>query len=150
MDLLVEANSWCGYLNELIHAAHCTEPHAPGHGSRLLAALVANGCNFGHATMARIAGFSPDELAWTHNWYLRTETLRAANTRIVDYQTQQPITQAWGSGTLSSSDGQRFPMVATSPRARRPMRKYFTGSGGTIYTWTSDRHAQPRGWTGLW
>ena len=141
VDLLVEVNSWCGYLNELIHAAHRTEPRAPGHGSRLLAVLVANGCNFGHATMARIAGFSPDELAWTHNWYLRTETLRAANVRIVDYQIQQPITQAWGSGTLSSSDGQRFPMTANSPRAR-PIRKYFTGAGATIYTWTSDRHAQ--------
>ena len=141
VDLLIEVNSWCGYLNELIHAAHRTQPRTPGHGSRLLAALVANRCNFGHATMARIAGFSPDELAWTHNWYLRNETLRAANTRIVNYQTQQPITQAWGSGTLSSSDGQQFPMTANSPQAR-PIRKYFTGAGATIYTWTSDRHAQ--------
>ena len=65
--------------------------------------------------MARIAGFSPDELAWTHNWYLRNETLRAANARIVNYQLQQPITQYWGSGTLSSSDGQRFPMTTNSP-----------------------------------
>ena len=141
VDLLVEVNSWCGFLDELVHATHRPEPHTPGHASRLLAALVANGCNFGHATLARIAGFSPDKLAWTHNWYLRTETLRSANARIVDYQTQQPITRAWGSGTLSSSDGQRFPMVANSPRARA-MRKYFTGSGATIYTWTSDRHAQ--------
>ncbi len=32
-------------------------------------------------------------------------------------------------------------MIAASPRARK-MRRYFTGSGATIYTWTSDRHAQ--------
>ena len=141
VDLLVEVNSWCGFLDELVHGGHSTESRTRNHHSRLLAALVANGCNFGHATMARIAGFSPDALAWTHNWYLRNETLRAANTRIVNYQIQQPITQAWGSGTLSSSDGQRFPMMANSPRARA-MRKYFTGAGATIYTWTSDRHAQ--------
>ncbi len=141
VDLLVEVNSWCGFLDELVHGGHSTESRTRNHHSRLLAALIANGCNFGHATMARIAGFSPDALAWTHNWYLRTETLRAANTRIVNYQIQQPITEAWGSGTLSSSDGQRFPMVANSPRARA-MRKYFTGAGATIYTWTSDRHAQ--------
>ena len=109
VDLLVEVNSWCGFLDELVHATHRPEPHNPEHASRLLAALVANGCNFGHATLARIAGFSPDKLAWTHNWYLRNETLRAANARIVNYQIQQPITEAWGSGTLSSSDGQRFP-----------------------------------------
>ena len=32
-------------------------------------------------------------------------------------------------------------MTSNSPRARA-IRKYFTGSGATIYTWTSDRHAQ--------
>ena len=58
VDVLVEVNSWCGFLEELVHAAHGTEPRNPGHTSRLLAALIANGCNFGHATMARIAGFT--------------------------------------------------------------------------------------------
>ena len=32
-------------------------------------------------------------------------------------------------------------MTTNNPRARA-IRKYFTGSGATIYTWTSDRHAQ--------
>ena len=142
IDVLVEVNSWCGYLDEFVHAAHTiTKTRDSDHTVRLLASLVANGCNFGHATMARISGISPDQLAWTHNWYLRTETLRAANTRIVNHQIQQPLAEAWGSGTLSSSDGQRFPMTTNNPRARA-IRKYFTGSGATIYTWTSDRHAQ--------
>ena len=141
IDVLVEVDSWCGYLDEFVHAAHTTHNPDPDHTARLLAMLVADGCNFGHSTMARISGFSPDELAWTHNWYLRTDTLRAANTRIVNHQIRQPLAEAWGSGTLSSSDGQRFPMTANTPRARA-MRKYFTGSGATIYTWTSDRHTQ--------
>ncbi|MDH3730768.1 MAG: Tn3 family transposase [Acidimicrobiia bacterium] len=140
VDLLVEVNSWCGFLDSLVHAGHSTD-RSPDHTARLLAAVVANGCNFGLATMARIAGFTADELTWTQDWYLRTETVRAGNDRIVNHQIRQPIAQLWGTGTLSSSDGQRFPMVASSPRARA-MRRYFTGSGATIYTWTSDRHAQ--------
>jgi len=140
VDLLVEVNSWCGFLDELIHAGHATD-RSPDHKARLLAAIVANGCNFGLATMARIAGFTPDELTWTQDWYLRTETVRASNDRIINHQIRQPIAETWGTGTLSSSDGQRFPMIASSPRARA-MRRYFTGSGATIYTWTSDRHAQ--------
>ena len=140
VDLLMEVNSWCGYLDRLTHADHATE-RSPDHTARLLASVVAHGCNFGVETMARIAGFSPDQLVWTNNWYLRTETIRAANDDIVNHQIRQPIAQAWGSGTLSSSDGQRFPVTVRSPRARR-MRRYFTGTGATIYTWTSDRHAQ--------
>ena len=140
VDLLVEVNSGCGFLDIPVHAGHSTD-RRPDHAARLLAAVVANGCNFGLATMARIAGFTADELTWTQDWYLRSEIVRAGNDRIVNHQIRQPIAQLWGTGTLSSSDGQRFPMVASSPRARA-MRRYFTGSGATIYTWTSDRHAQ--------
>jgi len=91
--------------------------------------------------MARASEFSRTELEWTRQWHLRTETVRSANARIVNYQADQPITQHWGTGTLSSSDGQRFPMIQTSPRARS-LRRYFTSTGATIYTWTSDQHAQ--------
>lgn len=140
VDLLVEVDSWCGFLSRLTHTDNASE-RAPNHTSRLLASLVAHGCNFGLATMAHIAGFSSDELAWTSNMYLRTTTVREANDGVVDFQIHQPIAQQWGSGTLSSSDGQRFPATARNPRARR-LRRYFTGTGATIYTWTSDRHAQ--------
>ena len=140
VELLVEVNSWCGFLDELTHAGNATD-RSSDHTARLMAAVVANGCNFGTEAMARVGGFSGKELAWTQRWYLRTDVLRAANDRIVNYQIARPIASFWGTGTLSSSDGQRFPMVASSPRARR-MRRYFTGSGATIYTWTSDRHAQ--------
>ena len=140
VDLLVEVNSWCGFLDELTHADNATDRSAD-HTARLLAAVVANGCNFGTEAMARVGGFSAKELAWTQRWYLRSATVRAANDRVVNHQIAQPIAHLWGTGTLSSSDGQRFPMTPSSPRARR-LRRYFTGSGATIYTWTSDRHAQ--------
>ena len=140
VDLLIEVNSWCGFLDEFVHAGNATS-RGGDHDARLLATVVANGCNFGTDAMARVGGFDRKELDWTQRWYLRPDVLRAANDKIVNYQVGQPIAELWGSGTLSSSDGQRFPMIATSPRARR-MRRYFTGSGATIYTWTSDRHAQ--------
>jgi len=140
VDVLVEVNSWCGFLDELTHETDHTRTQRQHH-PRLLAALVADGCNIGIAPMARASEFNADELAWTKQWHLRTETVRAANARIVNHQSDQPITRHWGTGTLSSSDGQRFPMIRTSPRARA-MRRYFTGTGATIYTWTSDQHTQ--------
>ena len=140
VDLVVEVDSWTDFRSTLTHVDNATT-RSENHPERLLAGIVAHGCNFGIDTMARIAGFSADELAWTNTWYLRTETVRAANDCIVNHQTALPIAEEWGTGTLSSSDGQRFPVTVNTPRARHH-RKYFTGTGATIYTWTSDRHAQ--------
>ena len=61
--------------------------------------------------MARLARFSADQLAWTHTWHLRTETVRAANDRIVNQEIHQPLAEHCGTGTLPSSDGQRFPDI---------------------------------------
>jgi TnpA family transposase len=140
VDLLVEVNEWCGFLEHLTHADNATD-RSRDHTQRLLAAIIAHGCNHGIDNMARISGLTVDQLAWTNTWYLRTSTVRQANAAIANHQLDQPITAHWGDGTLSSSDGQRFPINVRTPRARRN-RRYFTGTGATIYTWTSDRHAQ--------
>ena len=140
VDVLVEVDAWCGFLDAFTHAGDATT-RSPDHTAHLLAVLVANGCNLGLATMARSAGFSVDQLTWTQNWYLRDDTVTAANTRIVNHQHAQPLAEVWGTGTLSSSDGQRFPFTVRNPTARA-MRRYYTGTGASIYTWTSDQHSQ--------
>lgn len=66
---------------------------------------------------------------------------RTPNNAIVNHQHQLPLAAIWGTGTLSSSDGQRFPFTVRNPAARA-MRRYYTGTGATIYTWTSDQHTQ--------
>jgi len=82
----------------------------------------------GLSAMAESCGVSYDTLAWTAEWYFSAETLEAANAAIVNYHHRLPMTRAFGTGTLSSSDGQRFPVKgksrppgtcpATSPAAR--------------------------------
>ena len=42
------------------------------------AAILAQACNFGLTTMADIADLTYRQLAWTTDWYLREETLKAA------------------------------------------------------------------------
>ncbi len=140
VDLLVEVDSWCGFLNDFHHVDHA-KPRGEDQREKLLATLIAIGCNIGTARVARFAGFSPEQLEWTANWYLRSDTVHKASSRIIRYQHCLPLADHWGSGTLSSSDGQRFPVRVKTPRARH-MSKYFTGTGATIYTWTSDRHTQ--------
>jgi len=139
-DLLLDVHSWTGCLDGFTHANHSTS-RTSDHDMLLLAVLIANGCNLGLADMARSSRFNENQLAWTQNWYVRDDTVEAANNSIINYQHALPMAQRWGSGTLSSSDGQRFPFTVKN-RAARANRKYYTGKGASVYTWTSDQHAQ--------
>jgi len=65
----------------------------------------------------------------------------AANAAIVNAHHQLPLSQRWGGGTMSSSDGQRFP-VAVKARNARALPRYLHGKGLTFYTWTSDQLSQ--------
>jgi flagellar biosynthesis GTPase FlhF len=78
-------------------------------------------------------------LSWTDEWYVREKTLRAANLAIIDYHQRLPLTTVFGVGTLSSSDGQRFPVRGKSTSARE--RVIHGGRVLSSYTHVTDRHA---------
>lgn len=59
---------------------------------------------------------------------------------LVNYHHALPMTGAFGSGTLSSSDGQRFPTRGKSITARH-LNKYFVEEGISTYTHVSDQHS---------
>jgi TnpA family transposase len=52
------------------------------------------------------------------------------------------LARLWGGGTLSSTDGQRFPMAVRSQTATAIPRYFGYGRGLTFYTWTSDQFSQ--------
>ena len=92
--------------------------------------------------MAQIASLDRDRLIGCNNWYIREETLKAANSALVNFHYHQPLTQHWGGGTLSSSDGQRFP-TSGKVRIAEALPRYFGyGKGVVFYTWTSDQYSQ--------
>ncbi|MGO8721592.1 MAG: Tn3 family transposase, partial [Acidimicrobiales bacterium] len=110
--------------------------------SHLYASVLAQACNLGPTRMARISDLTYQKLAWCTNWYIRDETLKAATTRLVNFQYHQPLSRLWGTGTLSSSDGQRFP-VSGKVRMATALPRYFGyGKGVTFYTWTADQFSQ--------
>lgn len=119
---------------------HGKQSRSPELKRNLLAVLIANATNLGLVRMAEACGISYDILAWTQEWYIREETLAAANAALVNYHHRLPMSQAFGGGTLSSSDGQRFPVQGKSTTAR-VMKKYFAGQGLSTYTHVSDQHS---------
>ena len=73
--------------------------------------------NLGLARMSDACRISYDVLAWTME-YLREETLRQANTAAVNHHYGLELSKVFGGGTMSSSDGQRFPVRGTSLSGR--------------------------------
>lgn len=138
-ELLIEVDRWAGWSDRLTHAGGKTH-RDPGLRRNLYAAILAQACNFGLTGMAEASGISADTLAWTSEWYLREDSLRAANTAIVNQHHQLPLSSVWGAGTMSSSDGQRFPAKGKSLTARA-MSRYFVDEGISTYTHVSDQHS---------
>src|SRR5260370_40730015 len=95
----------------------------------------------GLAEMAAAAGISYEALAWTAEWYFRPETLAAASACIVYYHHQLPFAQVSGTGTLSSSDGQRFPVQGKSIPAAHLYRDFARGAGISACTAAADQRA---------
>lgn len=89
---------------------------------------------------AEACGISYDILSWTQEWHVWEGTLRAANLAVIAYHQKLPLPQVFGTGALSSSDGQRFPTRGKSVTARA-LSRYFTHEGLSTYTHVTDQHA---------
>jgi TnpA family transposase len=141
-DLLLDVDSWCGFTRAFTPLAgirsQAEKPYAT-----LLAALVAHGTNLGIATMAQSTdGMSVDALNHVSRWFLRQDTLRAANTSLVNYHHRLPLASVWGEGIASSSDGQRFGIQAPSLMASFYPRYFgYYDRAVTVYTHVSDQFA---------
>ena len=119
VSLLIELDNRTGYLDCFTHAGG---KQARSRGAE---AEPDRGTDrpmrrtWGLTRMAEACGITYDILAWTAEWHVREETLRAANLAIIDYHQRLPLTRVFGAGTLSSSDGQRFPTRGKSITAGR-------------------------------
>lgn len=139
-SVLVEVDARTGFLNQLIHlGGKVTRPAELKRN--LIYVIVAEATNRGLTAMSESCGVPYDVLAWTAEWYFRLDTLEAANTAVVNYHHRLPMTRAFGPGTLSSSDGQRFPTKGKSITARHMSRYFARGQGVSTHTHVSDQHS---------
>jgi TnpA family transposase len=117
-SLLIELDGRTNFLGCFTHAGGKKLAHSPESKRNILAVLIALATNLGLARMSEACGISADVLAWTMEWHVREETLREANTRIVNHHYGLELAGLFGGGIMSSSDGQRFPVCGKSLSAR--------------------------------
>ena len=138
VSLLIELDKRTGFLDCFTHVGG-KQTRTPELKRNLIAVLISHSTNLGLTRMADACGIPYDVLAWTAEWHVREETLRAANLALIGYHQRLPLTPVFGSGTLSSSDGQRFPTRGKSVTARA-LSRYFANEGLSTYTHVTDQH----------
>jgi TnpA family transposase len=137
--LLEEVDVLCGFMRAFQPLEGYNGRPQPLYGP-LMAAIVAQGTNLGLMAMGHSAdGITTDMLQHVMHWYLREDTLKAANKILVDFHHQQPLTAAWGLGNRSSSDAQRFGIQASSLLASFYPRYFgYYDRAISLYTHVSD------------
>ena len=75
----------------------------------ILSTLMAHGCNIGPYNMARLVdNVSYSQIKRVTDWQLSEEAQRSTLAQLVNALSNLDVTQYWGEGKTSSSDGQRF------------------------------------------
>lgn len=139
-SVLIELDHRTEFLSCFIHASSRRPPQTTELKRNVLAVLIAGATNLGLTKMADACSVSYDTLVWTQEWYVREETLREANTKIVNHHHRLDLAAVFGGGTMSSSDGQRFPVRGKSLTSRA-MNIHLADRGLSAYTHVSDQHS---------
>ena len=140
-SLIPEVANWINLQSFFTHAGGGTS-RLDNLEAHLLAAIFAQACNIDLTNMAKLCGLSLSQLIWVTNWYLREETISRANDALVNFQHNLELSQFWGDGSFSSSDGQRFPVAVKTKNATYNPKYFGVKKGLTFMTWVSDQLAQ--------
>lgn len=109
----------------------------------LIASIISQATNLGVMAMsASVKDVSVDMLRHVNHFFIREETLIAANTQLVNQHHLLPLSAIHGSGNFSSSDAQRFGIRTSSLLASYYPRYYgYYQKAIGIYTHVSDQYS---------
>jgi hypothetical protein len=115
-SLLIELDARTGFLNCFTHAGGRKLGKSSETKRNILAVLIAMATNLGLARMSEACGVSYEMLAWTTEWYVREDTLRDANTAIVNHH------YTWSCRRCSAAASCHPPTASGSPCGASPPR----------------------------
>ena len=124
-DLLFEVYSWTGFLDAFVHLGD-GRTRMKDLTTSVVALLVSEACNIGMTPVINPnhEALTRSRLVHVDQYYLRADTIAAANAALIAAQAQVPIVEHWGKGLLASVDGLRFVVPVRTINAA-PSPKYF-------------------------
>ncbi|MFF8382536.1 Tn3 family transposase [Streptomyces kanasensis] len=123
-DLLFEVHAWTGFLDAFVHLGDGTT-RMKDLSTSVVALLVSEACNIGLAPVVNpgYEALTRARLVHVDQYYLRADTIAAANARLIAAQAAVPIVKFWGEGLLASVGGLRFVVPVRTVHAA-PSPKY--------------------------
>ncbi|MDT0264147.1 Tn3 family transposase [Jatrophihabitans lederbergiae] len=145
-EVLLEVDAWTGFTQSFLPAAGTAR--SPDLALSICAALLVQACNVPYTAVSRrdVPALTEARLKWVEANYLRSETVTAANTRLVDHQAGIPLARQWGGGELTSADGLRFVVPVRSIHAGPNPRYFGPGRGITLFNYVADNYL---GWASI-
>lgn len=129
-DVLALVHTRCAFMDAFEHALGRYRHHV--RDDRVLrACLIAWGTNLGLSRMGESSDITTQTLVRTSENYLRLETVRAANTRIINAMAAMPLFRHYDSDGVihSSSDGQKFEVDHPTVKAQHSPKYFGLGKG---------------------
>jgi TnpA family transposase len=141
-QLLMEVDQMTHYSRHFVPIPH-HQSRPKNFYKSLMAAIISQATNLGVVSMSNsVNGVTVDMLRHILQYYIREETLINASAEIVNQHHELPLSAVYGSGTLSSSDAQRFKIRADSLLASYYPRYYgYYEKAIGIYTHVSDQYS---------
>jgi len=132
-DVLLEVNAWSRFADEFTHISE-GRARVENISTSICAVLLAEACNVGLEPVVRhgSSALTRGRLSWVTQNYVRADTLRRANARLVNYQATIPLAKQWGGGAVATVDGIRFVVPVRTINAG-PNPKYFDVRRGVTY-----------------
>jgi len=141
-ELLLEVHGWTGCLDEFTHLS-AAGARMDDLALSVAAVLVAEACNIGLRPVAKpsVPALTRDRLSHVDQNYVRPETIRAANRRLIEAQARIALAAAWGGGLVASADGLRFVVPVATLNAGPNPRYFGLRRGATWLNAVNDRYA---------
>ncbi|OES24322.1 tn3 transposase DDE domain protein [Alteromonas macleodii] len=141
-QLLMEVDQMTHYSRHFVPIQH-HQSRPKAFYKSLMAAIISQATNLGVVSMSNsVKGVTVDMLRHILQYYIREETLINASAEIVYQHHELPLSAVHGTGTLSSSDAQRFKIRADSLLASYYPRYYgYYEKAIGIYTHVSDQYS---------
>ncbi|QSW21480.1 Tn3 family transposase [Clostridium gasigenes] len=138
-ELLLEVSEWTHFEQHLTHATD--KPPKNDEIPILMAAIMALGTNIGVQKMADSTSYiTYAQMANISEWRLHDDALKKAQATLVNYQHHLDLSQYFGDGTTSSSDGMRVEVGVSSIYADKNPH-YGIGKGLTMYRHVSNQYS---------
>jgi TnpA family transposase len=141
-QLLMEVDQLTGFSRHFTPVqGHQSKP--PHFYKTLMATLISQATNLGVVSMSNsVKDTTIDMLRHVLHDFVREETLTASSAEIVNRHHELPLSAVHGTGTLSSSDAQRFGIRASSLLASYYPRYYgYYEKAIGVYTHVSDQYS---------